>query len=352
MSVEFRVNGLSYADFKRASIYFSMEDFARSFTLEFSDTWLGTLEGLPPFDEMDLCQVFVYGEKVIDGFIDEIPVDYDEKAHSIQVTGRSLTGDLVDCSAIYQAGAWYGKSLSTIASNLCDDYGISVKVDPQAAAAASEPFKKWAIEDEETVYDCIQRAAKIRGLWLLSDGGRNLVITKTSKVLNNDALKLGVNVKRGQRWGSQSERYSEYTVKSQNAGDDTYYADDATGPFFKIKDPKVKRHRPLIMISDGSGTKAELQARGTWERNKRAGAGRITYVTPSFRNSINKLWPANQMIHVEDSFLGINEPLLMASLAFTYDDDSSGESTRIELVRPETFDIYTPPPKAKKKGKL
>ena len=184
------INGKSYQDFKTGRIDISMEQLCRTFEFEFSDKWFRTLVQDMPFVEGDEVEAKLYGETAFKGYIERIDIRYSGTQRTISVGGRSKICDLVDCSAVHKTGAWKNAKLKDIAEALVKPFGLSVKVDPWALASTLEPFSKWAIEDEETVHSCIGRAARMRGLFLLSDAEGNLVITKTAPLVH--PLRLGV----------------------------------------------------------------------------------------------------------------------------------------------------------------
>lgn len=347
-----RIDGVEYVDLKSATVRYSLESFARTFSFDFSDKWLRTRLRELPFREGDPCEVLVHGEQVIDGFIDDVPIEYSGSSHTISVTGRSWNGHMVDASAIYKRGSWRDAKLVDIAKALAEPFGVGVIVDPWAAASIVEPFPRWAIEDEETAYRCLQRAAEMRGVFLISDAGRNVVVTKASPVVHPAALVFGQNVKSARRVGRFAERHSYYLVKAQHAGSDTWYAEDAAGPFFRTDDPQVTAHRPLIVISEGGGSKKELETRAAWERNLRAGRSRrITYTVQGHRSSAGRVWPVNELVTVQDPLLDCNEALILAAVTLRYDD--AGEVAELELARPEAFDVLIPPKKpSRRKGFL
>ena len=353
-SIEIKVNGESQLDFTTARVTFSLDQLARTFSFGLSDKWLNTGVKDLPFIEGDEVEVFIHGTRVIDGIIDDIPISYDANTHDIEVIGRSRTGQLVDCSAIHKTGSWRDAKLVDIAQALCDPFDIEVEVEKFALADAAKPFKKWAIEDEETPFGCIARAAKMRGLFLISDSGSKLLITKASTQVFPMSLVFGQNVKRGRRTSRFRERYSEYTLKSQAAGNDTFFAEQVGKGFFKTTDPQVLRFRPLIIISDGSGNKSELETRALWERNVRAGKSRrLSYDYQGFRNPPgiggDQVFPINQLITVQDSYLDFSGQLLIVSASFSL-ATNGGEFTTLELGAPEGYDVLKPPKKRAKKS--
>lgn len=355
--VSITVNGANHVDFKSATVTLSMETIASGFSFEFSDKWLRSNLGQMPFHTGDPVQVLLHGKKVIDGYISSLPISYDANSHSIGVTGRSWTGHLIDCSAVHKTGSWRNATLLVIARDLCEPFGITVKADdPSILAELSQPFPRWAIEDEETVAECLRRAAKMRALFMMTDSGKNLIFTRASKLVQPGELKYGKNILQASRDDNFDERFSYYLVKSQNAGTDTWYADNAGKGFFRVDDPEVASFRPMIIMSDGQGRRPDLEKRAKWERNTRAGRSRrITYTVRGFRNEVNsQRWPVNELIAVDDPLLDTKDSLLIISAQFTYSTEN-GEKTQLVLGAPQQFDVLAPEPpkpKGRKKKKI
>jgi prophage tail gpP-like protein len=345
------VLGEEIKDFKSASVTYRLDQFARTFQFDLSDRWLRTLLRPLPFAEGDPCKVKVHGEVVLDGFIDDVPLDYDANTHSISISGRSWNGHMVDSSAVYEKGSWRGGSLLKIATDLALPFGVAARIDPWATADAAEPFKKYAIDDEETAFACLQRATERRGLFVTSDAGRTVVITKSSTIPHPGLLKLGANILRARRVGRFQERHSYYLVKSQRAGNATFFGEAAAGPFVRIDDPDVPIYRPLIIVADGLGSKTEMTQRASWERNTRAGRARtITYDVLGLRSDAGVAWPINQLIPVDDQYADQSGPLLIAGVTLSVTPGGK-EVASLELCHPSAFDVLRPTPKRTKKRK-
>lgn len=348
-----RIDGQDYADYLDASVTCSLENFARTFQISYSDKWIQAFTDSFPFTEGDTCEIVVDDEVVIDGFIDEITIDYDGKSHRMQVSGRSWNGHMVDASAVHKSGAWKNADLLTIANDIAEPFGVTVRVLPGVILdEVTEPFRKWAIEDEETAYECIQRAAKMRGLFLTSDAGRNILISRAGPTRTSSMLVYGQNVLRANASRRFAERHSEYLIKSQNAGDDTWYAEDASSKLFaRVKDEQVETYRPLIIVSDGQGAKPELEMRANWERNVRAGRSRrFTYEVNGWQRTEGGLWQPNERINVNDPIFDLVGEMLIAGVSFRQ-GSPGGSTTALELAAPESFDILVPPKKKLRKRK-
>lgn len=355
-SIAVRIDGQDYADYIDASVTCSLENFTRTFQISYSDKWIQAFRNQFPFAEGAACEIVVDGEVVIDGFVDEINIDYNGTSHSMQVSGRSWNGHLVDASAVHKSGAWKNVDLQTIANDIASPFGVEVIIHPEAEAevalAFTEKFRRWAIEDEETAYACIERAAKMRGLFLYSDAGRNVIVSRAGVTRTSSALVYGQNVIRANASRRYSERHSYYLVKSQMAGDETWYAEDASSKLFaKETDEEITAYRPLILVSDGQGTKPELELRAKWERNVRAGRSRrYTYEVNGWQRTEGGLWQPNERITVEDPIFDISGEMLIASVSFKQ-ASPGGSTTTLELAAPESFDILVPPKKKLKKRK-
>lgn len=354
-SISIRINGEEFLDFKSANVQMDMEEFARSFSFEFSDKWIKNRLRQLPFAEEDPCEVFVHGTKVIDGFIDDVGITYGPRMHKLTVSGYAWPQDLVACSAVHKTGTWKNGTILTIAKDICQPFGVGVQVtDPTIIPQVSTPFPKWSIEDEETAFECVNRMAKTLGLFLMTNETRDLLVAKPSKVMFPSAIVYGPkgNVIEGQRNGRWRDRHSYYLVKSQTAGDDTWYGDQAGKGFYRENDDQVRRYRPLIIVSDGAGSKQELETRAKWERNTRAGRSRrLVYTLQGFRDPATlKLWPVNQLVRVEDPMVDTQDNLIIIGVNFSL-GPTGGEKTVIEVGRAEAFDVLSPPPKPPKKKK-
>lgn len=360
-----KIAGKEFYDFFNVNIRYSMEAFARDFSFDFTDRFINdlTTAGDLPFIEGDTCQITVDGELVIDGFIDDIPISYDGTSHSLQVTGRSLQGDLVDCSAIHKTGHWKDAKLIDLCKDVAEPFGIAVKFDPATVlpfdAAQTEPFRKWAIEDEESAHDFIVRACKMRGVFPLADAGTGVTIAKASPVPSGAVLsrpRTGVpgNILRGNRVGRYRERFSEYIVKSQSAGFDDWYGEDAASKGVHISsDSDIERYRPLVITSDGGGAAKELELRANWERNVRAGRSRRLSYDVQGAQKLGDLggsvWTFNETVFVDDDFFGVQGLLLIIGVNIRYSND--GTITTLEIGDPAQFDTLKPPTKRKKAKK-
>jgi prophage tail gpP-like protein len=257
----------------------------------------------------------------------------------------SKTCDLVDCAAIYKSGAWKDADLLTIASDLCDPFDIGVEMNGTAPAK----FRRFSIQEGETAFEAIARAAKMRGFLTLTADNGELLLSRVGSKKTRTVLEYGKNVLRGTRKGSWKDRFSSYTVKTQAAGSNDFYGQNASAIKRTVTDERIDRYRPTIIMAENEDTGNELRDRAQWECNTRAGKGRrVIYRVHGWRDDASTLWEPNTLVKVKDSRFELDTELLIAVVTFekTLED---GTNTTLELTDKAAYDVQPLPP-AKAKG--
>ncbi len=328
------MGGAYYGGWKRLSVSRSIEQVASTFTLEVTDRWAGQ-DTARPIKPGARCQMLLGGERVIYGFVDVAEPSFDEHGSQLRIEGRDATGDLVDCSAIYKSGQWRGATLDTIARDLLKPFGIGLVVQ----ANVGERFSSFSIQQGETVFECLERAARMRAVLLISDGAGNLVITRAGETLAPVRLEEGVNILAGRASLSWKDRYSRIVVKGQARATDDYFGDQAAGPSAAGADEIIDRYRPLIVLAEDHGTPATLAARARWEASVRAGRGNRGIVTvQGWRRSDGQLWAPNVLVSITAATLYLDAPMLVVGCNYRLDEE--GTFTDLTICRREAFELF------------
>lgn len=329
--VELSVGGKNYGGWKTIRIERGIEQIAGTFELGVTDRWDATSEirQIMPGQE---CELRVDGQVVITGYVDTVSPSYDKQQHGITVSGRDKTADLVDCSAIHKTGQWAGRKLEQIAADLCKPFGITVKNATDTGKALTPTF---SIQEGETVFEALERAARMRAVLLVSDGLGNLILTRAGKDRAAN-LTEGENILSASAEFTWKDRYSLYVLKGQSSGDDENYADTVAHPTASMLDPAITRYRPIIVMAEDHGSNATLKQRAEWEKSVRMGRGNRATVTVQGWDVQGQLWQHNRLAHVKSPMLGADDDLLIVSVAFVLDE--SGTRTELQLTRREAFD--------------
>lgn len=326
------VDGIRHSGWQSVSINRSLETVAGTFSLTLTERWPGEDTARPVMPGRP-CQVLIGRDKVITGYVDDANPQYDKSSHTVQVRGRCKTGDLVDCSAIYRSGQWRNVKLETLAQNLLKPFGIGVKVEANTGKA----FLSYNIEEGETVFECIERAARQRAVLLVSDAEGNLVITTASKIKTGICLEEGKNIASADAVLSWKDRYSRIVVKGQGKPTDADFGEKSTRSRGIADDTGIDRYRPLVMINEDAGDGITLAQRAVWERNSRRGKGNRVTVTVSGWRVNSKLWQPNMLVSVTSPRLWLdNTPMLVAGCQYQLSD--AGTTTVLSLSLPEAFE--------------
>lgn len=343
---QLHVAGKKYSAWETLQVTRSLEQLADSFSLTLSERWAGENSQLP-VAALQACRVTYDGRDVITGWIDEDLTTYDARAHTITATGRSLTGDLVDCAAVHRGGQWRGKDLQRIAEDLCDPFGVAVVMNTDVGAA----FRLFELQDGETVFQALGRACRRRGVLLRANESGALVLDRVGSTKVRTSLEYGRNILRGQKRNSVQDRFSTYTVKAQTQGTDNLFGLGASGLKRVSTDVGVTRYRPTILPAEDEDSGGELQKRADWERNVRAGrAKRVDYTVQGWEHQ-DGLWAPNTLVTVRDSVLRVDDELLVVSVNFVR-SETDGTITNLSLTLPEAFDVQPLPPAKKESWSL
>ncbi|XQE65766.1 phage baseplate assembly protein [Pseudomonas sp. P3C3] len=330
------VDGKDWGGWKGYRINLGMQQLAGRFDLTLTERWAGqaTAREIP---EGAPCTLHYDGELLITGHVDRVGPTYNSQDHSISVSGRDKTADLVDCSA--PATQWIGRGLADVARELCAPFGINV-ID---LAGANAPFRSLKPNDGETVFEMLDQAARIRGVLLITDGKGNLVITRAGQARAKDDLVLGRNINTGAPNRDLTDVYSHYTLKGQSQGSDDWYGEQAAAVLATAVDKRIKRYRPLTLIADGPLDPAAARQRVTWERNVRWGRSQaISYTLIGHRQSNGELWRHNTLATVFDdySYLRGAERLITD---INYILDEQGERVEPTVMPREAFEVLSIP---------
>lgn len=337
------VDGVRHSGWKSVSINRSIETVAGTFNLVLTERWPGQ-EAARPVMPGRPCQVLIGSDKVMTGYVDDTNPKYDKNSHTVQVTGRCKTGDPVDCSAIYRSGQWRGVRLETIAKDLLAPFNIQVKVEENTGRA----FGSYSIEEGETAFECIERAARQRAVLLISDADGNLVITTASETMTGIVIEEGKNIESAEAAISWKDRYSKIIVKGQGKPTDSDFGERSTRGKGIANDESINRYRPLIIIAEDSGDGITLAERAAWERNSRRGKGNRATITVSGWRINDKLWQPNMLVSVTSPRLWLDdEPMLIAGCQ--YQLSGAGSTTVLSLAMPEAFEQISRGKKKKKK---
>lgn len=343
------INGTLYSGWKNVRLMRSLEQLAPTFNVSYTER---VSEHLPPLpiNEGDSVSVKIDSKPIVPyGYVDDIDRGYTKDDQTAEISGRASTGDLVDCTAIYKTGQWRNASLETIAKDLCAPFGVSV----EAVSSVGKAFRRFSLQDGETVHEALSRACRMRGLLQLTSAEGKLRLARAGTRQVRTVLEYGKNVKEANLHGSWKDRFSQYVIKAQAAGDDLFFGQDAVTIKRTADDDNISRYRPTIIQAENEDSGKELQERANWERNIRAGKGRrYTCTVQGWYDGDGDLWEPNTLVPVLDHKLRLRDTLLLVTV--NLQRTMTETTAQLELCRKEAFDVqpYAAPKPAEGDGFL
>lgn len=332
--VTLTVNGREFAGWERVNVTRRIDTLSGAFALSVSDRWEG--QSAPwQIVEGDECVLSIDGAPLITGYVDRRSVNYAANSHTLEVSGRDRTADLVDCSVLLDVWEFAAQPVDRIIAKLAAPFGISVRLAPGTSLAV--PRGKFAINPGDTVFATIDRLCRVAGVLAMSDGRGGLLLTRASSDRANTALIEGQNIKAAVGNFDISQRYARYVVTGQSAGTDDYSGEAAAHVQAEARDSNVRAGRVLVIRADANMTLARAKEQATWEATVRAGRTSSAVITvQDWRQADGTLWPLNALVPLTAPRLGIDREMLIVGTEMSL-DDAAGTLTTIELARPEAY---------------
>lgn len=334
-----KVDGKVYSGWLEVSVRRSMRAASGGFDLNVTERWPGQSSAWP-IKPGALCEVTVCDQPVITGYIDSVNSSYSANSHSISVRGRDKTADLIDCSADNMT--LKNLRLGEIVRRLIKPFGIEFVEE----FVSDLLIKHFVVQTGESVFQTIEKGARLAGVLLMSDGRGRLVATRASMAKRvQTVLRSGENILSGSLTDSAQDLYSQITVKSQVSMPDMNSFDltglqPAATVLTKVEasvSGSMKRYRPLMILAESQATNSYCRTRAEWEAATRLAASRVAEITVvGWVDDNGDLWRPNTIVSVVDEHLKLANEMLITDVAMQLTD--AGSITRLRLVDPQAYE--------------
>ena len=342
------VNGMRYSGWLGLGVERAIDRLGSHFSITVTEAWSG--QDVPwQIGRFDGCQILIDGQVVLTGYVDDYAPSYDAQSHTVTISGRSKTQDLVDCSPDISSGQFKGYTLGAIATSVCALFKIGTVQETDT----SQTFPDATLQRGETGFTFLERLGRLAGVLLTDDELGNLVLTRTGTKRAGGSLVHGVNILRARGKLSADKRFSHTIVKGQRAigsaagqsesggGGDADPAPVATNLRAVALDRLVPRYRPKVCMAEAQQDAAAMQQRANWMRNYAFGRSTECEIDVlDYYDADGALWRINRLIGVSDPWLQIDQDLLIAGVSFRIDDRGG----RITTLRLGPVEGFTPDP--------
>lgn len=334
-AVSVLIDGQAFYGWKTVSISKHLESICNEFSIVLDDKFEGLDTQWPLKPDIPI-QISIGTERVFTGNIETAEPEFGPTARSFTIGGRSGAGDIVDCS---HEGVAEFKNIRVdkLAEELCKPFGIKIFL----SVTPTELIPKFSVKPGETVFEAIDRAARLQGFFWIATRGGNIRLTRAARLRSFSKLQQDVNMLAGSAIYDGTQRFSQYTVKGQAAGTEDFFGNNAAQPEGKASDNGSKRYRPITLIAEGDVDNAKAKTRAEWEASSRlAKMARIKVKVDSWAQEDGSLWGLNQVVRVISPFLGLDQDLLTAMVRHTK-SSNGGTTTDLTLV---DKNAYNPAP--------
>jgi len=347
--ITLEVNGNRYTGFTDITVFRSIETISGSF--DFSATSSDTL--VFPIAAQDACKVYIGNIPVINGFVESVSVSYDASSHSISISGRDRTCDVID-STIIGAKNFSGQSLVKIIQKVLSDNGlstISVINNTGSSITAFNDAESSSSPVSQTIFEFIESYARKRQILITTDGEGNIVLARASTIVSSAVLENIIggqfnNIKSATVNYDFTKRFYKYVMQSQQSPSSTLSFGDValenvavqTGSYI---DNTIRNTRITEVISETSDLTTNLSQLASWTANlARTRSTEYKAVVQGYflDSSKAEIWKPNLLVKVTDDFCNINATLLIKSVEYKL-SVNDGSTTIITLVDADSYTL-------------
>lgn len=325
--IQLIIDGTAYMGWQELEVVRAIDTMAGRFKLR-----LSSIAPLPVPRGKE-CELFLNGKRIIYGYSFTVNVDVTKTRHVLTVQGRDKTADLVDADVLVDSQEVHGLTLKELVETIIQPFGIAAifEVNPP------ERFKKFSFQ-QESAFEAIERACRMRGVFPSSDADGNLVIRAYGSSRAETGLTMGENVLQATATYDDTDRFHLYQVFGQQPGTEGVDSESAAGPAGSARDQGVKRYRPKIIIAEAAVDAGLAQQRAEWEATVRAAkAEGVTVSVQDWSQTENgELWRENQIVRAKLPHHGIDGDMLIREVTYTLNNDE-GTITSLALVRPDAY---------------
>jgi prophage tail gpP-like protein len=370
MSTTITVGGVRYEHFRSVGVARSVEDAVSTFTVTAPLRWkdepnpIRAYPGAPVVIEDD-------GDALLAGYVDEPNIDTDTDDETVEIPGRSKTGDLVDCDAchvdaadlndidakIYPPRQFRNMTPIAIMKAIAAPFLVDVEYLPPVPTVndpVDMPIPSYGALRGEKAFDAIERLARSLSMLVMDDGEGRLVLTRitdTAAIVSHamgplgggiHVIEHGVNTLASSGSFPSQQRFSHYIARGQRPGTAADYGDSVVSQAGRARDPEVLRRRVLFIDADEATNTARLTERAAWEAATRAGRGvDLAYDMVGWRWPDGFLIEPGEIVHVIDKKRAVDAMMLLTSAAWTLDGEVKMTTVAVapvggyEMIAPE-----------------
>lgn len=304
-----------------------------------------------PIKRGNRCRIIVDGQVWLTGFIERISPSYDSETLDVTMSGRDVTGDVVDSTVIPEISINGPISLLDLVTTSLRQMGITNNVINLVSDLELFSAREIIAPDIGTgLYDFLEAYCRKRGVLLLTDNDGNLMITRSTTTLSDISLQNKVgeenNIVSASASFDDTGRYNRYLVLSQiNLATLTYdgeSVENASGRSAQTFDDAIRSARTKCLIAENPSTIPECQERAIWEANVSRSRS-IQYSCKVDGHSYNgQAFDYNKLITIDDDYVGVQGEMLIEEVELVSSDQ--GNTATLTMVTADAYQLQAQAP--------
>ena len=295
----------------------------------------------------DQCSIYLAGELAITGFIEVRQVAYNANSHGVMLIGKSYSAQAAKSSVDTPDGNFDNQDLVSIASKVAGAYGVGVKT---IGGVDMTPFQQCQAGKGETVWDFLERLARVRGCLLAADAFGNFLIIGDHDYPAVSGLVEGKNIKEMQCIISNEHVFAVHDVHGHGQASDDLNGSAASEMKATATSDVAPLYSKLITpMEESVRTIAELQHRANFEKLWHDGSQvQATITVQGWLRDGQTLWHEGDQVHVYSPIAMLDMDMAIQQVVFTQ-DDKRGTITTLTCINPEmllgrkNFNVEAPP---------
>lgn len=341
--------GQTVSGWQSVKISRGLERGPSSFTVGLTEKYPGvaTEIALRPGEPID---VLIGSELVMRGYVDRYASGISENTHQVSITGRSISQDLVDCSAGFATYQINNTTLVNLAKQLAQPFGVPIS----APDGDSGVIPQFTITLTDTPFAIIERVCRWAAFLPYDGPDGSLIIGKLADRSMASGFAQGVNAQSASVSLAVDQRYTEidpvfattdmlHDLLDTGSTSNTLSVAIPKSTVYDVSFPnradKAPRYRRLIVVSEQSQSgstyakdRAAVEMMRRWGRSQA-----LTVECDSWRDSGGALWQPNALAPINFPALKLpNLKWLISDVTFSKSLDS-GTTATIILMPPEAF---------------
>jgi prophage tail gpP-like protein len=322
------VGGKRYTAFEQVTVTAAMNKAARTFSLTVAaETGASATNKL--FSAGAEVEIYANEDLLLSGFVDGKQPRLSAIDATIDVSGRSSSGDLIDSSALHQTGHFENRTPLEIGTELSIKFKNTGFITDQQL----EKIEQYQITPGESVFRCIEKMCRQQGMTLAGTADGKINITKAGSSRQAGGLIEGQNILVGMAHHNAANRFSEYIVRGQRPFD---HGEENLEVEARAQDAAIQRYRPTLDVQDEDTNKDRAKGAAKNRRDRSAGnALKATIKTQGFRDQAGVLWTPGNLVWIESPFLDIAQDMLIEQVE--YAQSEAGSIATLSLTDPRSY---------------